>query len=43
MHLLALKNSIQRLDKELPDTYDLTEEEIIAEIKAVRYGQKETP
>lgn len=31
------------LDKELPDTDELTEEEIMAEIKAVRYGQKETP
>lgn len=29
------------LDKELPDTDELTEEEIMAEIKAVRYGQKE--
>ena len=31
------------IDKEMPDTDDLTEEEIMAEIKAVRYGQKETP
>lgn len=31
------------LDKELPDTDELSEEEIMAEIKAVRYGQKETP
>lgn len=31
------------LDKELPDTDELTEEEIMAEIKAVRYGQKEAP
>jgi hypothetical protein len=31
------------VDKELPDTDELTEEEIMAEIKAVRYGQKETP
>ena len=31
------------VDKELPDTEELTEEEIMAEIKAVRYGQKETP
>ena len=31
------------LDEELPDTDELTEEEILAEIKAVRYGQKETP
>lgn len=30
------------LDKELPDTDELTDEEIMAEIKAVRYGQKET-
>ncbi|MCC7173527.1 MAG: hypothetical protein IT459_24000, partial [Planctomycetes bacterium] len=31
------------LDKELPDTDELSEEEVMAEIKAVRYGQKETP
>ena len=31
------------LDEELPDTDDLAEEEIMAEIKAVRYGKKETP
>jgi len=31
------------LDKELPDTDELSEEEIMAEIKAVRYGPKETP
>ena len=31
------------LDKVLPDTDELTEEEILAEVKAVRYGQKETP
>ena len=31
------------LDKELPDTDEFSEEEIMAEIKAVRYGQKETP
>ena len=30
------------LDEELPDTDELTEEEIMAEIKAVRSGQKET-
>lgn len=29
------------LDEELPDTDDISEEEIMAEIKAVRYGQKE--
>ncbi len=31
------------LDEELPDTDDLAEKEIMAEIKAVRYGKKETP
>jgi hypothetical protein len=31
------------VDKEMPDTDELTEEEVMAEIKAVRYGQKETP
>ncbi len=31
------------IDKEMPDTDELTEEEVMAEIKAVRYGQKETP
>jgi hypothetical protein len=31
------------LDNELPDTDELSEDEIMAEIKAVRYGQKETP
>lgn len=29
------------LDKELPDTDELSEEEIMAEIKAVRNGEKE--
>lgn len=31
------------LDEELPDTDELSQEDIMAEIKAVRYGQKETP
>lgn len=31
------------LDKELPDTDELSQEDIMAEIKAVRYAQKETP
>lgn len=31
------------LDKELPDTDQLSDEDIMAEVKAVRYGQKETP
>ena len=30
------------LDEELPDTDDITEEEIMAEVKSVRYGKKET-
>ncbi len=30
------------LDEELPDTEDITEEEIMAEVKSVRYGKKET-
>jgi GGDEF domain-containing protein len=29
------------LDEELPDTDELSEEEIMAEVKAVRYGEKE--
>ena len=31
------------IDKEMPDTDELTEEEVMAEIKAVQYGHKETP
>ncbi len=31
------------LDDELPDTDELTEEEIMAEVKAVRYGAQQTP
>ncbi len=30
------------LDEELPDTDEITEEEIMAEVKTVRYGKKET-
>lgn len=29
------------LDEELPDTDELSEEEIMEEVKAVRYGEKE--
>ncbi|MBX2926619.1 MAG: hypothetical protein KF852_02185 [Saprospiraceae bacterium] len=31
------------LDKELPDTDEVSEEDIMAEIKAVRYGRQEAP
>lgn len=31
------------LDDELPDTDELTEEEIMAEVQAVRYGAQQTP
>lgn len=31
------------LDEELPDTDEITEEEIMTEVRTVRYGKKETP
>lgn len=43
---IALQTFLERwsqLDAELPDTEEISEDEILTEIKAVRYGKKETP
>jgi len=43
---IALQTFLERwsqLDAELPDTDEISEDEILTEIKAVRYGKKETP
>jgi hypothetical protein len=42
---IALQTFSERwalMDAALPDTSDISDEEIMAEIKAVRYGQKQT-